>query len=118
MAAPRNRRHILITAPPEAEAFTSRRTGGEKAFTRPTNRLRHARQLTDALRTATEQVRARREVEPTVAPPDVGIYVQFQAPAGVDLKLESLENKPAGIEVRGVQRTRLREDAPFIETAT
>ena len=51
-----------------------------------------------------EEASVRRGAEAAAAPADLGIYVQFQAPAGVDLKLESLENKHAGIEVRGVQR--------------
>jgi hypothetical protein len=46
------------------------------------------------------------------------VYIQFRAPAGVDLKLESLENKPAGIELRGVQRTTPAADQAFVETAT
>ena len=118
MAAPRNRRHILVTAAPEAEGFTSRRAGGPKAFARPPNRIQHSQQLTHALTTAVEEASVRRAVEAAAAPADVGIYVQFQAPAGVELKLESLENKHAGIEVRGVHRTRAAEGEAYVETAT
>jgi hypothetical protein len=116
MAAPRNRRHILVANPPEAEGFTSRRSGRSKPFDRPPDRVQHAQQLTEGLTTAVEQVAARRAAEG--AAPAVGILVQFEAPAGVDLKLESLENKHAGIEVRGVHRTRQAEDQPYVETAT
>src|SRR5438309_5848877 len=118
MAAQRNRQHILVNAPPEAEGFTSRRAGGPKNFDRPANRVAHAQGLTHALTAAAAEAAARRAVEGAAAPPDVGIYVQFQAPAGVDLKLESLENKHAGIEVRGVHRSRPAEGQPFVETAT
>lgn len=34
------------------------------------------------------------------------------------MKLESVENKHAGIEVRAVRRTRQAEDQPYVETAT
>jgi hypothetical protein len=117
MAAPRNRRHILVNAAPESEGFTSRRTGRAKAFERPQNRVDHAGRLTQALEAAVEQVRERREAE-AVPQPAPGVYIQFQAPPGVDLKLESLENKHAGIELRGVHRTRPTEEQPFVETAT
>jgi hypothetical protein len=118
MAAPRNRRHILIAAPPEAEGFTSRRTGRLKAFDRPPNRVRHAQLLRQGLTTAVEEAAARRAAQGVAVPPDPGILVQFQAPPGVDLKLESLENKHAGIELRGVHRTREAEGEPYVETAT
>ena len=116
MAAPRNRRHILVANPPEAEGFTSRRSGRSKPFARPPDRVQHALQLTEGLTTAVEQVAARRAAEG--AAPAVGVLVQFEAPPGVDLKLESLENKHAGIEVRGAHRTRQTEDQPYVETAT
>jgi hypothetical protein len=44
--------------------------------------------------------------------------IQFEAPPGVDLKLESLESKRAGIEVRGVQRLRQADDQATVEKAT
>lgn len=116
MAAPRNRRHILVALPPEAEGFTSRRSGRAKPFDRPADRVQHARHLTQALTTAVEQVAARRAAEG--AAPAMGIFVQFEAPPSVDLRLESLENKHAGIEVRGVHRARQAEDQPYVETAT
>jgi hypothetical protein len=118
MAAPRNRRHILVATPPEAEGFTSRRTGRAKAFNRPPDRVEQAQRLTHGLTAAVEEVNARRAAEGAAAPTDVGILVEFQAPAGVDLKLESLENKYAGIELRGVRRTRAAEGEPYVETAT
>ena len=118
MAAPRNRRHIIVTAGPETEGFTSRRAGGAKAFDRPPNRIQHSQGLTQALTTAVEEASVRRGAEAAAAPADLGIYVQFQAPAGVDLKLESLENKHAGIEVRGVHRTRAAAGEASVETAT
>jgi hypothetical protein len=118
MPAPRNRRHILIATAPEAEGFTSRRTGRPKAFVRPPNRVQHAQLLTQGLATAVREANARRAAEGVVAPPELGILVQFEAPPGVDLKLESLENKHAGIELRGVHRTRAADGEPYVETAT
>lgn len=116
MAAPRNRRHIIVATPPEAEGFTSRRTGRAQPFDRPPDRVQHAQRLAQGLTTAVERVAARRMAEG--AAPEAGILVEFEAPPGVDLKLESLENKHAGIEVRGVRRTREAEDQPYVEAAT
>jgi hypothetical protein len=52
---------------------------------------------------------AKRRAVEAVPQPVPGVYIQFQAPAGVDLKLESLQNKEAGIELPGVQRTTLHK---------
>lgn len=78
MAAPRNRRHILVAVQPEVEGFTSRRSGGAKPFDRPADRVQHAQQLTQGLTMAIEQVAARRAAEDIVA--TVGVLVQFEAP--------------------------------------
>ena len=118
MAAPRNRRHILVTAPPHAEAFTTRRSGRAKAFQRPADPAQHARHLTVALTGAVERAAVHR---PEAAPreqPRAGILVAFQAPPGVELNLKSLENRNAGIEVRGVTRAATQVEQEFIETAT
>ena len=91
MASPRNRRHILVTDPPQAEGFTTRRSGGRaKAFQRPANRAEHARQLTVALNRAFEQgVVGRRQVA-QAEQGKAGILVAFQAPQGVALNRGSL----------------------------
>jgi hypothetical protein len=68
------------------------------------------------LTTAVEQVASKRAAEGVAT--TVGILVQFEAPPGVELKLESVENKHAGIEVRGVRRTQQTEDQQYVETAT
>jgi hypothetical protein len=116
MAAPRNRRHILVATPPDAEGFTSRRTGRSKTFDRPADRVRHAQGLTQALTIAVQEA-ATRPVTDADAVPRPGILVQFEAPSGVDLKLESLENKRAGIDLRGVRRT-VAAGGQYVETAT
>ncbi len=118
MASPRNRRHILVTNPPRAEAFTTRRSGRAKAFQRPANRAQHARHLTVALNRAVEQgVLGRRQAE-QAEQGRAGILVAFQAPQGVELNLKSLENKRAGIEVRDVTWLAAQDEQTFIETAT
>ena len=117
MAAPRNRRHILVATPPVAEGFTTRRSGRSKAFNRPPDRVQHAQRLTQGLTAAVQEIGARRAVEAGV-PAGQGILVQFEAPAGVDLKLDSLENKHAGIELRGVHQTPVAERQTYRETAT
>jgi hypothetical protein len=57
-------------------------------------------------------VRADAVVRP--AQPPAGILVSFQSPPDVDLKLESLENKTKGIEIRSVTLV----GQPPVETAT
>jgi hypothetical protein len=115
MPAPRNRRHIIVATPPQVEGFTSRRGGRPKPFSRPPDRAQHALQLTEGLTSAVRQVAAKRAAD-GAAP--TGILVQFESPPDVDLKLDSLESKRTGIELRGVHRARLTDDQPYIETAT
>ena len=118
MPSPRNRHHILVTDPPHADAFTTRRSGRAKKLDRPADRAAHAHRLTAALRHAVDQgVAARRQV-PETGPQTRGFLVAFRAPRGVELNLRSLENKHAGIEVRGVARSGRADDKGFIETAT
>jgi hypothetical protein len=47
-----------------------------------------------------------------------GIYIQFESPPGVELKLESLENRKRGIELVAVQRTRVEAEGPAVQLAT
>ena len=119
MASPRNRRHILVTNPPQAEAFTTRRSGRTKTFERPPNRKEHARRLTSALNRAVERGAIGQRQVAQIEPGRAGILVAFQAPKGVELNLKSLENKRAGVEVRDVTRLLAGPDEQsFIETAT
>lgn len=118
MAAPRNRRHILVTAPPQAEAFTTRRSARAKDFPRPADRVQHARQLIGALNRAVGQVAVGQPPTAQAEQARVGIRVAFQGSPGVELNLKSLENKDAGIEIMGVTRTAEQGEQAFIETAT
>ena len=118
MPSPRNRRHILITDPPRAEAFTTRRSSRPKAFQRPADRAAHARQLTVALTRAIQQGMAGRSQVVQAQQGQPGCLVAFRAPRGVELNLRSLENKHAGVELRGVARSGGLDDKEFIETAT
>ena len=118
MAAPRNRRHILIADPPQTEAFTTRRSSRPKAFQRPSNRLEHAHQLTVALNRAIERAAVGQRQVAQAERGRTGSLVAFRAPPGVELNLKSLESKGAGIEVRDVIRSAGQDEQAFVETAT
>ena len=118
MASPRNRRHVLVTDPPQAEAFTTRKTARSKPFERPANRAEHARRLTAALNRAVDQGVAGPRKVALAEQGKTGILVAFRAPQGVELNLRSLENKRAGIDVRDVTRLARRDEQMFVETAT
>ena len=118
MAAPRNRRHILVADAPQTEAFTTRRSGRTKAFQRPANRVEQAHQLTVALNRAVEQVPVGERQEAQAERGRTGSLVAFRAPPGVELNLKLLENKRAGIEVRDVIRSAGQDEQAFVETAT
>jgi hypothetical protein len=119
MAAPRNRRHLLIPTAPQTEAYRPHpRRVPPVEVPAPENRRRHAGALRAALNQAQRDARTSREqraIEVHGAVP--GVYVQFESTAGVDLKLESLEHKSKGIEVVAVQRV-TTQDGAEIERAT
>jgi hypothetical protein len=120
MAAPRNRPHIFLSAPPEAEPFRPySHPVRARAFERPTDRVAHAERLTEALATARTEGDERRETAAIrVEGAEPGVYIQFDAPRGVDLKLESLEAARRGIVLAAVQRRPVQDGASFMESAT
>ena len=92
MPAPRNRRHILVPGAPESEPFTAHlRNMQSRPFPRPEDRPAHAAKLIGELGDVTREVlaeRARLGVEV-----EAGLYVEFVAPAGVDLDLARLASR-------------------------
>ncbi len=105
MAAPRNRKHLVVVTPPSTEAYRSH----ARIITAPTlpvppDRGRHARELRSALVNAErESLESRQAVGIRVHGATPGLYVQFESPPGIDLRLESLEDKRKGIEVVAVR---------------
>ena len=94
MAAPRNRRHIVVTAPPSVEAYTPLpRKISPPAFQRPADRQQHAASLRSALLAAEADAKASRDAQVVVQGAEPGVYVHFDSPPGVALKIESLEDK-------------------------
>lgn len=120
MAAPRNRRHLLVQAAPAAESYTPHaRKIAPETFTRPANRQQHAASLQAALLAAEGESIVSRQAQPiAVQGAAPGVYVQFESAPGVDLKIESLEDKRKGIEVVAVRSTRLQPDQSPVQRAT
>lgn len=120
MPAPRNRKHLLVRAEPSAEAYRPHpRKIEQPSYAGPADRRRHAATLRDALTEARRQAEANREaVEISVHGAQPGLYVEFESPPGVDLKLESLEDRRRGIEVVAVRRVPLEPEAPPTQFAT
>ena len=54
----------------------------------------------------------------TVHGAEPGVYIQFESPPGVELKLESLEDRRRGIELVAVQRVAAGPDEPIVQMAT
>ena len=120
MAAPRNRRHLVIQAPPTAEPYTPHaRTISPETFARPADRQQHGASLRAALLAAEQEAIASRQAQPiAVHGAAPGVYVQFDSPPGIELKLESLEDKRKGIEVVAVRTARLQPEQPPVQRAT
>ncbi len=106
MPAPRNRRHILVRKPPGREDYTPHPRRIElPPPPPPANRRRHAAALKASLREAQQGAQERRraaEIEVHGAEP--GLYVEFDSQPGVELKLESLEDRRKGIELVAVTK--------------
>lgn len=105
MAAPRNRKHLLVETPPSSEGYTPHPRRIElPPVPAPPNRRLHAAALTAALEGARAEFNATREqLGVSVQGAAPGLYIQFESVAGVELKLESLEDKRKGIELVAVQ---------------
>ena len=105
MAAPRNRKHLVVATPPSTEAYRSHaRKITAPPLPVPPDRGRHARELRSALANAErESQESRQAVGIRVHGATPGLYVQFESPPGIELKLESLEDKRKGIEVVAVR---------------
>src|SRR5919204_2921404 len=118
MPAPRNRKHLLIPNPPASEAYTPHpKKIKQPSFPGPQNRQRHARALQRALSTAEREAQEAREtLDITVHGAEPGLYIQFESPPGINLKLDSLENRKQGIELVAVQQS--AEEEPAVQLAT
>ncbi len=120
MAAPRNRKHIVVPGAPTADAYTphGRKIDVPKAPA-PTSRAGHGKALKKALAAAVNEAHERRRdagIEVHGALP--GLYVQFESQPGVPLKLSSLEDARQRIELVAVTRLSTDAASPVIERAT
>ena len=106
MPAPRNRKHLLVPTAPTAEPYTPHLRKIERPpYAGPADRQGHARTLRDALTQAqAESEASRTATDITVHGAEPGLYVEFESPPGVDLKLESLEDRRRGIELVAFHR--------------
>jgi len=120
MPAPRNRKHLLVRTAPSAEAYTPHPRRIEKPiYEGPPDRQRHAAALRDALTEARRQAEANRAaIDISVHGAQPGLYVEFESPPDVDLKLESLEDRRRGIEVVAVRRVPVEPEASPTQFAT
>lgn len=121
MAAPRNRKHILVPGPPTAEEYKPH--GRKIDVTKPappTSRAKHGKGLERALKAAVVESNKRRDeagIEVHGAVP--GLYVQFESQPGVPLQVTTLEDSRQGIEVVAVSHSKTAEPEPRrIERAT
>ena len=121
MAAPRNRKHILVPGHPSKEAYRPHPRKFEVTKPAPpASRSKHGKALERALKTVvTEANRRRRDAGITVHGAEPGVYVQFESQPGVVLHLSSFEDARQGIELVAVSHTKTEEPEPRrIERAT
>lgn len=88
----------------KAEKFTSPQQGGGGSPVISRSRARHGKELRrqlDQVQTELEERRGRQVPVGVEAPR--GFYLEFESPPGYELKLESLEQKRAGIELISVR---------------
>ncbi len=121
MAAPRNRKHIIVPGKPTAEPYTphGRKIDIPKPPA-PASRPAHGKALKQALESAVVEAHQRRaETGFQVHGAVPGLYVQFESQPGVPLKLSSLEDARQGIELVAVSHAQTEEAEPRrIERAT
>jgi hypothetical protein len=121
VAAPRNRKHIVVPGRPIAEPY---RPHGRKIEISkppaPASRVAHGLALKNALESAVVQAHQRRtdaKIQVYGAVP--GLYIQFESVPGAPLNLSSLEDARQGIELVAVIRAQTDEaESRQIERAT
>jgi hypothetical protein len=120
MPAPRNREHLLVRTAPSSEAYTPHpRKIEQPVYAGPANRQRHAAALRDVLTGAQREAQASRAaVGIAVHGAEPGLYIEFESPLDVELKLESLEDRRRGTEIVAVRRLQAGPDAPAVQLAT
>ena len=120
MSAPRNRKHILVRDGPSTEGYRPHpRKIVPPPFPGPPDRQRHAAYLHDSLIEAQRQAEANRAaLEISVHGAQPGLYVEFESPPDVEMKLDSLENKRRGIEVVAVRKVPVGPEASPTQFAT
>ncbi len=105
MAAPRDRRHIVVPREPRTEKYQPHGRRIEKRLIEPPDRAKHGMALTQALHTAQQQAEARRsDLEIEVEGAEPGLYIQFESRSGIPLDLGSLEDARKGIELVAFSR--------------
>jgi hypothetical protein len=88
-------------------------------FAGPADQQAHAAALRSALDQARGETTERREtLGISVHGAEPGLYIQFESPAGVELKLDSLEDRRKGIELVAVQSLRPDPEGPAVQLAT
>ena len=104
MAAPRNRRHIIVPGGPAVEKYTPyKRKIKISKPPAPASRVTHGIALKQAFESVTDQAQQRRDdVDIQVHGAEPGLYVQFESQPGVALNLSSLEDSRQGIELVAV----------------
>ncbi len=115
MAAPRNRKHILVPGSPTSEPY---KPHGRKIETSkappPASRAAHGAALKAALVAAVGEGHKRRDDAGVQVPGAVpGLYVQFESQPGVRLDLGSLEDARQGIELVAVTHFDTKDEAPL-----
>ncbi len=121
MAAPRNRKHLIVPGSPSVEAYKPhpRKIDIDKAPA-PASRPAHGKALKQAFEVAVVEANQRRAdagIQVHGAVP--GLYVQFESQPGVPLQLSSLEDARQGIELVPVSHAQTQEAEPRrIERAT
>ena len=120
MPAPRNRKHLLVQREPSAEAYTPHPRNIKKpAYAGPRDRTHHAAALRNALEEAQRAAEENRNATGIkVHGAEPGLYVEFESPPGIELKLESLENRQRGIETVAVRQVRLESGDRTVQLAT
>lgn len=121
MAQTRNRRHILVKKPAFGESFTPYGKPIEPSLIPvPPDRKAHASKLRRELQSAEKEAAERRATAGlTVHGANPGLYVEFESVPGIDLKLESLEDKRQRIELVAVREGPSADDPQkTIEWAT
>ena len=100
----RRSRHFIIEGFAETQAYRSPQQGGSRTVVPERDRARHSRALQRQVEALRPQADAARDAQQAAGMDELGLHVEFESFADIELAFESLARERSGIELLNVRQ--------------